>query len=190
MEESIAILLVLRDMLDFAKTAKEVKKILNAREVLVNGKVVKDKSFPIYLLDVICFPRIKKYFRLLLKGKKFTLEEINEKESNIKPYRVIGKKILKKSKMQLNLSYGRNFLITKQQAKEIKVGDCVLVDFRENRIIKHLPLKKGVKVLIVGGKHIGETGNIVDILEESDLIIIKTEKEEVKVHKDKFLILS
>ena len=73
----------------------------------------------------------------------------------------MGKKILGKDKIQLNLSDGRNIL-TKEKAD---VGDSVVFNFKQNKIEKIIKMEKGKKGFVVKGKHIGVKGKIEDIIE-------------------------
>ena len=63
--------IVLREIFEYAKTTKEVKNILNNKEVLINGVRRKDHRFIVGFMDIIAIPGIKAYFRVLLdkKGK-------------------------------------------------------------------------------------------------------------------------
>ena len=115
----IPILIVLRDLLKVVRSAKEAKKILNDKKVLINNRVVKTGGYPLSLFDVVSFPTIKKYYKATLKGKKMTLEETSEKNSKTRVYRIIGKKLLKGKKVQVNLSNGRNL----ELSKSAEVGD-------------------------------------------------------------------
>lgn len=187
-EDSIALVVVLRDLAGIAKTSNEAGKLLHAGEVFINNKKIIDKAFPVYPFDKISLPRIKRHLELGFKGKKFAVQDIKEEESRSKPYKVIGKKALNKGRIQLNLFQGLNFIISPKEASGIKVYDSVLVDLKECKISKHLPLKEGAAVSVIGGKHIGETGSIKRIEKERDLIFIDTEKGEVRAPKEKILV--
>ena len=95
---------------------------------------------------------------------------LTENEASCKICKIIGKKILRGGKVQINLHDGKNFLYG-----EGKVNDSVLVDLKKNKITKILPLKKGAFVFVISGKHTGEKGKVIE--KTKDLIIIKNEKE-------------
>lgn len=151
---------VLRDILKYSKTTKETKVILQTKEVLVNGRRIKDHRFGIGLMSILAIPSIGEFYRVLLdkKGKLFLLE-IKKEESNVKPCKIINKKILKKKKIQINLFDGRNILVDKDS---YKVGDSVLMEFPQ-KIKDHFKLEKGATIYLVGGRHVGETGVVEDI---------------------------
>ncbi|MBQ5447482.1 MAG: 30S ribosomal protein S4e, partial [Candidatus Methanomethylophilus sp.] len=52
-DSSMPAAMILRDMLKVCDTAKEAKKIIAARDLIVNGKAVKDAKAPVGLMDVV-----------------------------------------------------------------------------------------------------------------------------------------
>ena len=161
LKESMPLNLIMKHLMDYAKTTKEVKKILNNKEVLIDNIVRKDIKFPVGILDIIKIPKTKEYFLFLLnkKGKLF-LNKINEKQAGIKHLKIINKKTLKKNKSQLNFYNGNNLLT---EDKGYKVGDTLLIDLKDKKILKHLKLEKGATVYLTGGKYIGSIGTLEKI---------------------------
>ncbi len=164
----------IRDILKYAKTMHEVKNILKNRNVLVDGVRKKEHRFIVGLMDVIGISEIKKYYRVILDKKgKISLIEIKENDASIKPCKVTGKNKVK-GKTQLNLFDGRNILVDKD---DYKVNDTLIISFPNQEIKKHLKFEKNVLVFFTGGKHIGGTGVVEDIV--SDKIRYKNTKGEV-----------
>ena len=156
---SIAVLVVLRDMLNLAKTRKEARMILREGNVLVNGKKIAAENFPLNLFDVISVPMIGKNFVLAVKGEKMHIHEINEKEASARIFKIIGKRVLNDGKIQFNLVGGINFI----SGMKANVGDSVLWDFKQNKPAKQIPLKENAKIIIVAGKNAGIEGIAVSI---------------------------
>ena len=130
-KKGIPVLIILRDVLEVAQTRKDVKKILTAKQILVNGKLVKDEKNNVVLFDTISIVLTKKFYRMGLSSKgKFEVQEINAKESEKKIAKIIDKKILKGKKIQLNLSDGTNFL----SDLKCNVKDSVLVNLLERKM--------------------------------------------------------
>ena len=71
MDRSIPLNIVIRDLLKYANTAREVKNILNNKTVLINGVRRKEPKFPVGLFDVMEIKDTGEYFRVVLdkKGK-------------------------------------------------------------------------------------------------------------------------
>ncbi len=181
---SLPIVVILRDILKIAHTKKEVKKILQDGLILIDNKIIKDEKFGIGLFDRIYMKKLEKTFTMhLTKKGKFKVEEINKEKANKKPCKITGKKIIKNNKIQINLHDGKNFIINK---KDTKVGDTVLIDLKTNKIVSFLKLNKGISCLIIGGKHMGEEGEIFKI---EDKISIKIKDKIFKITKDKIFVI-
>lgn len=151
---------IIRDMLHFAKTAGEVRKLLHTNEVLVDGKRRKDHRYLVGLFDVVSFSTIGKDYRVLLDKKgKITLFEIPSTERGLKVCRIVGKTIMKKGQVQFNLHDGKNLTTT----TKANVGDSFLISLPKAEIKEILPLHPGAAVFLIKGKHSGDVGNLKEI---------------------------
>ncbi len=167
LRESITINHILKELLHQAKTTKEVTYILNQGWIRVDKKVRKNYKFPVSFMDVFEITKTGENYRLLYDSHgRLTLFPISEKESVLKLLKVIGKTKIKKGKLQLNFNDGKNILIDNG---EINVGDSVLYDLHEHKIIKTIPLTQGALVYITAGKHTGELASIRDIIRTKGL---------------------
>lgn len=161
LERAMPLNLIIKLLLSYAKKTREVKKILNAGKILVDNAVRKDYKFAVGLMDVISIPETNEFFRLILNKKgKFILQSLNKEESNIKPCKVIGKTILKKKKIQLNLFDGKNIII---EEDSYKVGDTVLYDLKDKKIKGVLKFGNGALIYLFGGKYTGTVATLQDI---------------------------
>lgn len=156
--DAISVLVLIRDVLKLADSRKEVKMIMNKGDVLVNGVVRKDELFPVRTFDNISLVKLDKHYRLNIVGSKYSLEETSKEQSTERVLKILGKKILDKGKIQMNLEGGVNILYN----KTFNVGDSALYSFKENKVSKVISLKKGCKIQIIRGKHAGEIGEMVD----------------------------
>ncbi|MHC1635137.1 MAG: 30S ribosomal protein S4e [Candidatus Methanospirareceae archaeon] len=163
-DRSMPLLLIIRDMLKLADYAREAKKILNEGNVLINGKVVKDHKFPVGIFDILSIPRIDAYYIMLLDKKgRFELREIEKEEADRKLCRVNNKTMIKGARIQLNLHDGRNLIPPAELSNKIKTHDSLIISFKNNEILRHYPYKEGSKVIVIGGKHSAEIGEIEEI---------------------------
>ncbi len=184
-KSGIPILIILRDVLGIVKTRKEAKYILNDNQVLLNNKVIKKDNSAVMLFDIFSINKLNKSYRLGISQKgKFVLEQ-SDKPAKEKICRVIGKKIIKKNKIQLNLHDGRNVLAE----NKINVGDSIVLNFEKKAITKHLPLKEGSEVLIISGKHVGRKGEIKGIKEKQKLFIIETEGKKIDMKNKNLMVI-
>lgn len=171
LDTGLPLAILLKEVLNYANTIREVKKILNINEIKIDGEIRKDFRFPVGIFDTIEFTNAKEYFRVILNEKsKISLVKIKKEEALLKPCKIIGKTIVK-GKLQLNLFDSKNILVNKNS---YKVGDSVLLSLPEQKITKHLKLDKKSTIFLIGGKHIGEIGIVEDILENR--LIYKDQK--------------
>ncbi len=164
-DESMPAVVVLRDMLGVCDTAKEAKRIVGNREVLVDGKALKDPRAPIGLMDVVSIPKMNANWRMLLTDKgKLTLVPIEESEAGWKLCRIEDKTLVKGGKVQLNFHDGRNILLDKD---DYKTGDVLKVSFDGQKIVEAYPLSSGASALIFKGVHAGTVETV------SDYVVVK-----------------
>ena len=178
LNHGVPILIVLRDVLKLAKNRKEVKKALNAKNILLNNKPIRDEKHSVLLFDVISIPITKENYRVeISENGKFKVEKIKDSEANKKVSKIINKKVLKRKKTQLNLSDGRNFL----SDTKCKVNDSILINLKENKIEKCLELKEKVNAFVFEGKHAGKKGIVNKINSKDKIAELDVEKSKINV---------
>ncbi len=172
-ERSVPLAIILRDVLGYAKTLREARKIVAQRLVYIDGRVVTDYRFPVGLLDVIYIKRLEKYWRVLPCGRKLIFHEIGPEEAKYKIVKIVGKRYVKNGWIQLNLEDGRNILFktkNEDERREIlgkyKTWDSLKITIPEQEILDHYKLEEDMYGLIVGGTHAGEHGKIVRIVHQ------------------------
>ncbi len=183
----ITLQVLIRDILKYAETRKEAKKIISEGKVLVDKRVIRNLNFPVGLMDVIEIPETKEYFRMIVDRRGLSLEKIQAINADKKLCRINGKATLKKGKQQLNLHDGRNILTDKKSP--YRVGDSVAIALPGQEIIKHYKLEKGSPAFIFAGKNIGIEGKIKDIrtrknMLETSTAILSTKDKEIETLKD------
>jgi small subunit ribosomal protein S4e len=177
-EEGVPFLIVLREMTKLAQNRREAQRIIHSKQVLGNGKPIKDDKNNMLLFDTLNIIPLKKCYRLeLSENGKFYLDEINESESEKKIAKVIGKKVLKGKKTQLNLSDGRNFL------SDIKcdMNDSVLINLKDGKLEKCIPMKEKTNVVVFSGKHIGKKGEVIQLNLKEKIAKIKVKDKEINI---------
>lgn len=178
LENGVPILVVLRDMIKIAQNRKEVKRAIHLRQILVNEKPVTDDKRAVSLFDVITIIPTKKHYAIeLSKNRKFEAKEIEGSKSGSKVVKVIGKKILKHKKIQLNLSDGSNIF----SDKDYKINDSIVIILKDKKVGKHLSMKENANVVIVDGKHAGENGKIEKINPEHKMAEIEIGGKKVSI---------
>jgi small subunit ribosomal protein S4e len=178
--KSIPLLLVIRDLLGIAKTRKEALILLRNGEISVNGIKRSDLRFAVTLFDVVSTKKTSKSYRLVMKTKKFSLEE--GKFGTDRICKIIGKKINNKGKMQFNLDNGYNII----SAIKANTNDSLIYDFASNKISKHIPLKEGSKVEIIGGKNIGKEAVVKKI--NGNKVVLSVENSTTEIPSKNILV--
>jgi small subunit ribosomal protein S4e len=158
METGIPLLVVVRDILKIANTAREAKTIINEKNIHVDGVARTDYKHMVGLFDIVSIPATNEYYRVLLDTKnRFKLFKEDAKAAKL--CRINNKTIVKKGAVQLNLHDGSNVLAS----NDYKTFDTVILDTKDRKIIKHIVYKAGNLAMIVGGEHSGEIGKIKQI---------------------------
>ncbi len=174
LKESMPLSVVFMDILGYAKTSRELKKILASGEIKVNGDVRKDYKFPIGIFDILQLP--EENYRLLYdKRGKFYLDKVDKKDDLVL-YKLYNKIILGKDKIQLNFSNGENLTTNN---KEIKTGDSAII--KDKKIKEILKFEKGAQIYLTGGKHVGMVGKIESF--DSKKVIFVDNKEKYQTMK-------
>lgn len=163
--------LILRDILGFAKTRKEAKKIISEGKVKVNGRVQREELFPIGLMDVISIPDVGKSYRIIPSSRGLTLHPIEDNETAFKLCRIENKSVVKDGNLQLNLHDGTNLLIRTANPKNpeedvYQTLDVLKISLPSHEVVEQIKLKNGASAIIIGGKNIGKCGKIVNVEEK------------------------
>jgi small subunit ribosomal protein S4e len=150
-QNSVPLVIAIRDMLKLARTAKEVRQMIKDKLLKINGREAKDYRDSIRLFGIL--EAGKTYILTLTPQGKFFLKETKSKE---RPCKVIDKKIVKKNKVQLNFHDGSNLL---SEDKKIQTQDTLYLD-STGKIKKHLTFSKGEECMITRGKLLGTKGKV------------------------------
>ncbi|MDP6155706.1 MAG: 30S ribosomal protein S4e [Candidatus Thermoplasmatota archaeon] len=159
-EWSVPVLVVLRDMLELCDNASEARKILAARDVFVDGKVITNPNHPVGFMDVFSIPKNNIFYRVLFdKRGKLVLTSIPKENSIWKMVKIMDKKTLKGNKIQLNLHDGRNILLEKDR---FKTKDVLKIEIPSQKMLGAYKFSKGNLAMIIGGAHAGSIYRIED----------------------------
>ncbi|MEW5937900.1 MAG: 30S ribosomal protein S4e [Candidatus Thermoplasmatota archaeon] len=184
MQRSMPLYMVVRDMIELCDTAREAKRIIGMREVLVDRRVASDPKLPVGLMDVLSIPKTMVHFRVMLNRLgRFALVRIEEESAGWKLCRVERKTIVKGGKTQLGLHDGRCILT---EGKRFKTGDVLKIQLPSQKILGHYPLAKGNMAMLIGGSHIGELheieGYLVTANPKANMVSFKDGLSTVKEH--------
>ncbi|MBI2145207.1 30S ribosomal protein S4e [Candidatus Woesearchaeota archaeon] len=155
MSTGMPLITVLKDVLNLVSTRKEGKRVLNSKEIAVNGIRRKEEKFMIGLMDVLSIKELGQTFRMLLdRNGVLRLVPIGGSEASIRPCKVTGKRSLKGGKVQLSLHDGRTCLGEASHS----TGDTVVFSVPEGKISQHFKLEPGSQAFLIGGNNVGRIG--------------------------------
>ena len=175
---------VLRDLLHYAGTAAEVTKLLHTKEVLVDGIQRKDSHLSVGLFDVITLKNINKHYRVIFDVKgRLGLSEISPVEAQLKLSKIVGKTIVSKGKIQYHLHDGKNIISTQQA----KVGDTFVLALPALEIKEILPLKPGMMVFLMRGKHSRDVGIFKGVIRKEATYVL--DQKEVGTAREYLLVV-
>ena len=165
-EESVPLVVVLRDMLHHCDTAQEAKQIIGERSILADGRIVTDPKFPLGLMDILSIPKTKEHFRVVKDRRgRIVLMRIDPDEARWKLVRVENKKVVPGGKVQLNLHDGRNILVDRS---DHKTGDVLKIELPSQKILASFTQAAGSLALLTGGSHVGEMATVAGIEEKKN----------------------
>jgi|TARA_B100001750_G_C15483412_1_gene586881 small subunit ribosomal protein S4e len=158
---SYSLVVLIRDILKLTNNSRESRSILNGGQVYVDGVIRKNERFPVGLMDVIGFPKINEYYRLLPRTNS-VLSPISmpENEKSLKLCKITSKITVNGGKTQYSLHDGRSIVVNESNASN---GDSLLIEIPSQKIVKVIPFLKGSNVLTTGGAHPGLIGSILEI---------------------------
>lgn len=177
--DSVPVVVALRDMLKLARTAKEVNEMIKLKLLKINGREVKDYRDSIQLFNI--FEAKDSYILTLTENGKFVLEKTSHKD---RPCKVINKSSFKNGKTQINLHDGSNVLTE----DKINVGDTVYID-NSCKITKHVSLEKGKEGLVIAGRFAGHKVKIEEVKDNKVKVKLKDQDTETELEKKGVIVL-
>jgi small subunit ribosomal protein S4e len=167
----IPLTLVIRNILELAKTRKEAKTIISQGKIKVNGKTQREELFPIGLMDIVSIPEIEKAYRILPSEKGLFFHPIEPDEAEFRLCRIEDKTVVRDGHIQLNIHDGTSTLIRVENPKKpeedvYQTLDTLKLSILDQEVIEHLKLTVGASAIFVGGKNIGKYGKVTAIEEK------------------------
>lgn len=159
--------IIVKDVLGYAGSSGEARRIIRAGKILVDKKERKDPRFPAGLMDVVEIPEANECFRILPDRRGLKLEKAGKEESGVKLCKIMGKRAVKGGAFQISLHDGRNILV--KGKTPYKPGDSLLIGLPGQKVLRHFRLEKGADALVIAGTSMGISGKIREIKERKDI---------------------
>lgn len=187
------LLVVVRDILKYAETGDEAKRVIKQGVISVDGKVRKDHRYPAGFMDVIEVKPTREHFRIMTGPKGLFVEKTGAAEAGRKLC-IIRKKFTMKGRIEcLSLHDGRVIRLGKDK-NEYKPGETVEMEVPSQKITGHFRAEKGADALITSGKNIGIRGKIKEIrdrkfMTEKSVVVLESDGKEIETLKDCIMII-
>ena len=126
------------------------------------------------VFDIVSIPKIGKHYRIQLDMRgNLVAVEIPAESAKTRLCKIRNKTTVRGGKVQLNLAFGANILADNTyRAKDsvvVTLGDGK-TDEGRFQIVDHFPYKEGNVAMVVGGKHSGKVGRIVEIIKTASSV--------------------
>ena len=170
-ERSIPLLILVRDILGYAETGREARKVIAEGHIKVDGKVRRNYKYPVGLMDVIEIVDTGETFRIVPVPVKFMMPvPISREEASFKLCRIENKTTVHGGNIQLNLHDGRNIIIkvadpANPEEDIYKTVGTVKISIPGQELLDYFPLEEGCTVIVIGGRNVGRVAKLVSISE-------------------------
>lgn len=150
-DSAIPVGLFLRDVLEYADTEKEAKKIIRNGDILRNGEPVGDVQEGVGVLDLIEIPETEEFYRVVKSGDNLDFVPVESGES-------VGKVVDKHEegdRFVYRLHNGENY----STKDDFETGSTLV--FGDG--VEEVSLEEGAEALVIRGQHAGETVEVQEI---------------------------
>ena len=151
---------VIRDLASMANLSKELKFMMKAGKVRVDGTERHTPRFPVGLFNIVSVPAEGVDYRLVPSPKGLTLAKVSTDEAKTKLCSVNTKTKVKGGHIQYGLHDGRSMV---DDTLKLSPGDAVLIEVPSQKVLGQAKLAKGSLGLILTGDRAGQLGKIADV---------------------------
>lgn len=152
--------IILRELLGYAETLREVKELLNSGTVKIDGTARREAGFPVGLMDIVTVG--EEHYRILPGMNGIYMRLLDKKEPAFKLKKIVGKTATKNGIIQIHFHDGTNMIAD----ASYKTGDVVIFDVQSRKIKDVIKQEKGVHIIVTKGHNVGTVG----ILDEKRIV--------------------
>lgn len=141
---AIPVVLLLRDVLEYAETEKEAKEIVSNGQVMRNGDKIKDIQEGVGVLDLVEIPEADEKMRVVKRGRNLEFVQVDSGSAVAK---ITGKTDQGEANVY-RLHNGENY----STKDDFETGNTLVFDEGVEEVV----LEAGAQAIVVEGKHSGE----------------------------------
>ena len=149
----------LTEVIGATSNSREAARALKQGNIQVNGKLALRSSYTVGLFDTITIVPESRNYIILLNDRNTLRAVETSKFDGTKISRVKGKRLIKGGKKQYTTFEGYNIL----DNSDYSVGDTIVLNVAEKKIVKTLPMKEGAHVYVTRGHSVGKTAQLKNI---------------------------
>ncbi len=157
---ALTLAIILRELLGYAETLREVKELLNSGTVKIDGTARREAGFPVGLMDIVTVG--EEHYRILPGMNGIYMRLLDKKEPAFKLKKIVGKTATKNGIIQIHFHDGTNMIAD----ASYKTGDVVIFDVQSRKIKDVIKQEKGVHIIVTKGHNVGTVG----ILDEKRIV--------------------
>lgn len=144
-----------------AKDLRETKLIVNSKNILVDGKIRTDYSFPLGFMDTLEIKKLDKTFRCLYDVKgRLTLVPIDKKEAEFKLLRINA---IYNGEYGVRYGTAHDGRTIRFLADDVKVNDTIKFDLKSGNVIEKAQFNMGQLAYVTVGASVGAVGKITQV---------------------------
>lgn len=181
--DSLPLTVVVRNILELAATAKEARHIIKAAKVSVDGRPRKDVKYGLGPMDLLEISGVGSW--RAVPGRRLWLVSTSGPDSRLKLCKITGKKNVRGGKLQVHLHDGRTMLTDQKWS----VGDTLLLELPEQKVINHFKFEPGVVMLLTKGSRAGTIARLVRIERELGRVWLEAGKKEFEAPIDAAFVI-
>jgi small subunit ribosomal protein S4e len=151
---------IIRDLTHLVKNARELKHVVNAGSILVDGRVRRSSAFGVGLFDIISVPSEGLNFRLVPTPKGLVLARVEKDEAERKLCGIRSKVKVNGGHIQYGLHDGRSVL---SDTLDLSPGDSIVMGVPLQKVLDKVQLSKDSLGLILTGERAGQMGKILEV---------------------------
>lgn len=159
-EDGYSLGVALRDVLNLVQNKREVRSVLSASEILVDGVARHDPAFAVGLFNVIEVPKEGVAFRLIPSPDGLKARQVPKDQVNLKLCKVKSKSKITGGHIQYGFHDGRSLI---DDGLAVSPGDSVVLKVPDQSVSSSIKLAKGSLGLVLSGERAGQVGKISDV---------------------------
>lgn len=183
MKNSLPLAVVVRDVLKLAATAKEARHIIKAAKVLVDGRPRRDVKYGLGPMDLLEIRDVGTW--RAVPGKKLCLVKTSGQDSKLKLCKITGKKNVRGGKLQIHFHDGRTML----SENKWSVGDTLLLEMPEQKVVNHFKFEPGAIVLLTKGNRAGTIARLSRIERNLGRVWVEAGNKEFEAPMDSVFVI-